>query len=176
MAILRCLVSRGGLADFQARSSFVTSAGRWHDSYQLLTAALIWAELFDVRGLRACRAAEQGAQSRTTQSFAGDPLPPGSRAPDLAMTAPEPHQRYLRARFGPVAEAWAREPLRRIAAWRAFPGRATPQEVEQYIAAGTGTAPGLLQQLPTLLESLTGPSPHSLNTPDICASTWWSSG
>jgi hypothetical protein len=137
------------------------------DGYQLLTAALIWGELFDVRGLRAHRAAEQDARSRTTQSFASDPLPPGSRASALAMTAPQPHQRYLRARFASVAEAWAREhPSDVLLPGVRFPGRATPQEVEQYIAAGTGAAPGLLQRLPTLLESLTGPSPRSLNDPD----------
>lgn len=72
------------------------------DDYRLLTAALIWGRLLSVKGNHAGRLdAVKDARARGL-SF---PLP--KQAADL-FDAPETHHRYLAARFGPAAEAWAR--------------------------------------------------------------------
>jgi hypothetical protein len=110
------------------------------DHYRLIAAALIWAQLFDTAGLRIRRAAEQDAARRTQQRFAGDPRPPFGRP----FTAPEQHQKYLVARFGPAAESWARDRPQDVLLPGPYPlpfGPPTPQEVEGYLSAGQGTAP-----------------------------------
>ncbi|WP_327001184.1 hypothetical protein OHA72_39490 [Dactylosporangium sp. NBC_01737] len=72
----------------------------------------------------------------------GDPVPPGYRGAPLMMTAPDQHRRYLLARFGPAAEAWARaNPAQVYLPGGMSPGPATAQEVEGYLAAGHGDAP-----------------------------------
>jgi hypothetical protein len=112
------------------------------DHYRLVTAALIWAQLLGAAGLRGRRMAEQDARARTAQRFAGDPVPPGSRQAVQLFTAPERHRAYLVARFGDAAEAWARTaPQDVLLGDVGFPAQPAPQ-VERYIQAGRGTAPG----------------------------------
>jgi len=117
------------------------------DHYQLVAAALIWAQLLEVAGVRARRAAEQDAARRTLQRFGGDPRPPYGGL----FTAPEQHRNYLIARFGPPAEAWARSAPQDVLLPGPYPlppGQPTPQAVETYLGAGRGTAPqGILESV-----------------------------
>jgi len=115
------------------------------DHYQLLTAALIWAGLLGVAGLRMGRWNDQDTRSRTSISFPRDRLSPGSRQAPRLATVPEKHIDYLVARFGAAAEAWARGAPQRVALpSQMLPGPTDPAALEGYLLAGAGADPGLL--------------------------------
>lgn len=120
------------------------------DHYQLLTAALIWARLLGVAGLRMGRRRDQDARSRTSTGFSGDRLAPGSRQASALATAPEKHVDYLVARFGAAAEAWARGAPQDVALPdQMLKGPTDPAALEGFLRAGkadASAAPGFLER------------------------------
>ncbi|WP_432951921.1 hypothetical protein [Streptomyces sp. CA-288835] len=114
--------------------------GAMLDVYQILSAARIWAELLSTRGLLQQRQ-EELKQVREVYGdyYEGPPLPYG-----LLFPVPDKHRQYLAARFGPLAEAWARRFPKQVRLPGAYPGTfgpPSPREVETFIAAGRGSAP-----------------------------------
>ena len=127
------------------------------DHYQLLTAALIWARLLGVAGLRMGRWRDRDARSRTTTGFSTDRLAPGSRQAPVLATAPEKHVDYLIARFGAAAEAWARGAPQEVALPnQMLNGPTDPAALEDYLRSGkvgASAAPGFLER--TLIPRVT---------------------
>jgi hypothetical protein len=124
-------------------------SGQIIDHYQLLTAALIWARLLNVSGLRRRRWIDQDTRSRSTTALPSDQLAPGSRQAVPLATAPEKHVDYLVARFGAAAEAWARGAPQDVALpSQMLKGPTDLTALESYIRGGapTGPAPGLLER------------------------------
>ncbi len=104
---------------------------------RVIAAAMIWAKLLDIEELRRFRAREQDARSRTLTSFSHDPVAPGSKSGGELFTAPGKHKKYLVARFGAVAERWARERWEDVLLpGPVVPGQQTREGVEAYVAAG----------------------------------------
>jgi hypothetical protein len=110
------------------------------DHYQLLTAALIWAGLLGVSGLRRGRWIDQDTRSRGS-AFPYDRLAPGSREPSSLATTSEKHVDYLIARFGAAAEAWARGAPQDVALPDQMrKGPTDPRALDSYLRAGAPAA------------------------------------